>query len=325
MVLFFYSPISDSSYQPCLKFTVVTKCFLDSKQGFKLPDSVKATTAIEDTVKFGKVLLVVIPVPFLGKTLTRVKDLIQPDHIIVSCAKGILVDTLETPDDILKGVLPPELHSRLAFMSGPSFAAEVAKGQPTAVTVASQSPEVAEQVQNVLSTPFFRCYRTQDVKGAELGGALKNVIAIACGISDGLEYGPNARAALITRGLSELVQLAVKCGANPLTLQGLSGLGDLVLTATGDLSRNRTVGMRIGKGETLEDIQKSMKTVAEGVLTSKAVYHLAQKTQTDCPVLTGIYRVIHEGADPRKVVLENMSRPLREEISPFLVEAAHRA
>lgn len=203
-------------------------------------------------------------------------------------------------------------------MSGPSFAVEVAQGKPTAVTIACENNEVALRAQELLSSPRFRIYTSNDVIGVELGGALKNVLAIACGISDGLGFGNNGRAALITRGLDELTRLAVKCGANPLTLSGLSGVGDIILTCTGDLSRNRTVGMRLGKGEKLEDIVADMTAVAEGVLTSRSAAKLAEKEGIECPVIMGIYQVIHENADPAQVVQKNMSRPLIPEINPIV-------
>mmetsp|Transcript_18320 Transcript_18320/g.51324 ORF Transcript_18320/g.51324 Transcript_18320/m.51324 type:complete len:495 (-) Transcript_18320:65-1549(-) len=239
-------------------------------------------------------------------------------HIMVSCTKGILNDTLETVDEILHRVLPPPFHGRLAFLSGPSFAAEVARGLPSAVTIAAREEEVAMHVQLMLSTARFRCYRTNDVTGVELGGALKNVLAIACGISDGLQFGNNCRAALITRGNNEIQRLALAKGASPHTMAGLSGVGDLVLTCTADLSRNRTVGLRLGKGEKLTDIIASMTAVAEGVLTSRSADALASKMGVDCPIINGIFRVIHGGADPAAVTEEVMSRELRFEVDDDL-------
>ena len=209
----------------------------------------------------------------------------------------------------------------LAFLSGPSFAAEVARGMPCAVTIASRDEATAARVQTALSTPTFRCYRTTDVTGVEMGGALKNVLAIACGISDGLGYGGNARAALITRGLAETTRLAVARGADPLTLMGLAGMGDLVLTCTGDLSRNRTVGLRIGKGEKLEEILASVHTVAEGVATARSAHALAQKLGVDCAIMEGIYKVLHLGADPATVVREAMTRELKSEVATEVREA----
>lgn len=294
-------------------------------KGFILPEKLRATTDLLEATKHGKLILMVIPTPFVASVMAQVSGAISEDQIVCSCTKGILNETLETPDKILKRVLPSNLHTRLAFLSGPSFAAEVAKENPTAVTVASENERVRVAVQEWMSSPRFRCYTTNDVVGVELGGALKNVLAIACGISDGLGFGSNGRAALITRGLDELSRLAVSCGANPLTLSGLSGVGDLILTCTGDLSRNRTVGMRLGKGETLEEVMKSMSAVAEGVLTSKSAHNLAKKMGVDCPVIEGIYKVIHLGENPLDVVASNMTRPLKPEVSPIVADACQRS
>lgn len=292
--------------------------------GFPLPESLRASNDIKQVAAHGEILLMVIPTPFVERTVSQVVDAVRKDAILVSCTKGILNDTLETPNHILKRVLPQHLHSRLAYLSGPSFAAEVAKENPTAVTVASEDDAVAQRVQAMMSSPRFRCYRTHDVTGVELGGALKNVLAIACGISDGLGFGSNGRAALLTRGLDEITRLAVHSGASPLTLAGLAGVGDIVLTCTGDLSRNRSVGVRLGKGEKLADITAAMKgAVAEGVLTSRSAHHLALKQGIECPVIEGIYKVIHEGADPVEVVTKNMSRPLKAEVDQRVAQAAH--
>eukprot|EP00210_Caulerpa_lentillifera_P002609 g2497.t2 len=254
----------------------------------------RATGELSDVIQFGSVLLMVVPTPFIETTLVEHQSLFEDtDKILVSCTKGILNDSLETVNEILYRILPANFHSQMAYLSGPSFAKEVAQQAPTAVTIASESSEVAKTVQRLLSTSRFRCYWTKDIIGVELGGALKNVLAIACGISDGLNCGNNGRAALITRGLHEITKLAVGKGAHPLTMGGLAGMGDLVLTCTGDLSRNRTVGLRIGQGEKLQDIQNSTNTVAEGVLTSKAAFELSQKLGVECPIIEGIYRVIH--------------------------------
>lgn len=294
--------------------------------GIKLPESMKASTDMVEVVTGTELILLVIPTQFIARTVGRISSVLQPHQIIVSCAKGISIDTLQTVNELLEGALPPALHPRLAYLSGPSFAKEVAQGCPTAVTIASVDDAVAERAQVLLSSPIFRCYRTNDVIGVELGGALKNVLAIACGISDGLHYGCNARAALITRGLSEISKMAAAKGANPLTMSGLAGMGDLVLTCTGDLSRNRTMGLRLAAGESLADITASMGgAVAEGVPTSRAAHQLALKLGLDCPVISGIYRVINEGADPRKVVVETMSRDLKQEVDALLVQAASAA
>jgi glycerol-3-phosphate dehydrogenase (NAD(P)+) len=224
-------------------------------KGFKLPAAVSATTDLGEAVRGASVVLLVVPTPFLAATAAALAPLVDPaSTTLVSCTKGILNDTLETPAGILSRVLPEAVRPRLAYLSGPSFAAEVAAGAPTVVTIAAEDEAVARGVQEALSTPTFRCYRTTDVVGVELGGALKNVLAIACGISDGLGFGANGRAALITRGLGEMTRVAAALGAHPLTMAGLAGMGDLVLTCTGDLSRNRTVGLCVGRGEKVADV-----------------------------------------------------------------------
>ncbi|KAI8477206.1 MAG: NAD-dependent glycerol-3-phosphate dehydrogenase [Monoraphidium minutum] len=293
--------------------------------GVRAPDNVVATNNIEVALA-AEFILLVVPTPYLEATLAPAVSHIRPGAILVSCAKGILNGTLETAEQLLHRVLPEEHHPRLAFLSGPSFAKEVAAGKPTMVTVASRDEKVARQVQGVISTTFFRCYRTTDVMGVELGGALKNVLAIACGISDGLDLGSNARAAIITRGLCEVTSIATAMGADPITMLGLGGIGDLVLTCTGDLSRNRTVGLRIGKGEKLDDITHSMGgAVAEGVLTSRSAYELARRMGTHCPTIEAIYRVIHEGADPVCMVAENIGCEMEHEVPHVLQRAASRA
>lgn len=278
-------------------------------KGHKLPESLRACSDKHAAIAGAAIILLVVPTPAVEEV---VKDLAMgPTQILVSCTKGILNDTLETPNEIIQRVLPA--LTNVAFLSGPSFAKEVAENQPTAVTIASTNESVAVTVQQALSGERFRCYRSHDVVGVELGGALKNVLAIATGISDGLGFGCNARAFLITRGLAEMNLLSVRSGADPLTLAGLSGVGDVILTCTSTLSRNYTVGYRLGKGEKLDEIIASLGAVAEGVKTSRSAHELAVKLGVEVPVITGIYRVIHLGEAPLQVLHENMSRPLREE------------
>ena len=206
------------------------------------------------------------------------------------------------------------LSPRYAVLSGPSFAAEVMDAQPTAVVLGCENDALGARLREIFSTPFFRCYSSSDVTGVEMGGALKNVMAIAAGIGDGLGFGSNARAALITRGLAELSRLGTAMGARPLTFMGLSGLGDLVLTCTGRLSRNRQVGIRLGKGEKLDDIVASLGMVAEGVKTASAARELAKKLNVSAPVTEAMCRVLYENADPAAAVRELMERPLKEEL-----------
>ncbi len=285
--------------------------------GFELPPGVTASQDLEAVVAGSTLVLCVAPTPHVGRVIGSVAKVFRDDHILVSCSKGIENDSLETVDQIMERVLPSKLHGNLAYLSGPSFAKEVAAQSPTAVTVASHMPWVGRQVQQLLSNNRFRCYTTRDVPGVELGGALKNVMAICVGAGDGLGFGYNVRAGLITRGLAEITRMAVRKGADPLTLQGLAGMGDLVLTCTGELSRNRTVGVRLGKGETLEQILGSTITVAEGVLTSRSAWQLADKlgVADRVPIIEQAYRVLWEGKDLLVAMEDLMSRPLKDELT----------
>lgn len=215
---------------------------------------------------------------------------------------------------VLKQTLPNIPESRFAVLSGPSFAKDVAHQLPTAVTVASKDKDVAVFVQRVFATPFFRVYTNNDMIGVELGGSVKNVIAIAAGIIDGLGLGLNTRAALITRGLAEIRRLGLTLGANPRTFTGLAGVGDLILTCTGDLSRNHTVGRKIGQGRRLKEILSEMRMVAEGVKTAKSVYNLSRKLGVEMPICHEIYRILYEDLPPKDAVYRLMTRDLRHEL-----------
>ena len=285
--------------------------------GFEVPPTMTADGDLESVVAQSRLILSVAPTPFVGRVIGGIKHAITDEHILVSCSKGIENDSLETVDEILERSLPRSLHGNLAYLSGPSFAKEVAAQSPTAVTVASHMPWVGREVQRLMSSNRFRCYTTRDVSGVELGGALKNVMAICVGAGDGLGFGYNVRAGLITRGLAEITRMAIRKGADPLTLQGLAGMGDLVLTCTGELSRNRTVGVRLGRGETLEQILGSTVTVAEGVLTSRSAWQLAHKlgVADRVPIIEQAYRVLWEGKDLLTAMEDLMSRPLKDELT----------
>lgn len=282
--------------------------------GHRLPDTLTATGDLRACVQPARIVLTVMPTPHVARLALQMAPLLTDEQAIVSCSKGIDNESLETVNEIFERVLPRRLKSSLAYLSGPSFAAEVAIESPTAVTVASVDRTLARFVQQELSTDRFRCYATNDVIGVEMGGALKNVMAIATGAADGLGFGHNARAGLITRGLAEITRLAVKKGGNPLTMQGLAGVGDLVLTCTGDLSRNRMVGLRLGRGETMAQILDSMTAVAEGVLTSRSAFRLAQQLGVDVPIIENTYRVVHEGLAPLDALEALMSRTLKDEL-----------
>jgi glycerol-3-phosphate dehydrogenase (NAD(P)+) len=238
---------------------------------------------------------------------------LPPEAILVSTVKGIELDTGKTMDAVLEEVLPAVHHPRLTFLSGPSFAHEVARHKPTVVTIACRQDAYAIAVQSHLSCPWFRCYSDSDVVGVEIGGALKNVIAIAVGVSDGLDMGANARAATMTRGLAEITRLGVALGANPLTFLGLAGMGDLVLTCTGDLSRNRRVGLALGAGRTLEDILAELGEVAEGVRTTYAACQLAERIGVELPIAEGVRALLEGKVDPRQGATLLLTRQLRGE------------
>jgi len=258
-------------------------------------------------------LLLVPPSQIMRFLLTQAIDSIREDALIISASKGIENDTLLPMSDVLKQLLPAQIYQHSAYISGPTFAREVALEQPSAVVVAAQKNEVAEQVQEIFNTDYFRVYTNSDVVGIEIGGALKNVIALAAGVCDGLGYGYNTRAALITRGLAEMKRIGLAMGAQGDTFAGLAGMGDLVLTCTGDLSRNRSVGYELGKGRKLAEILADMTMVAEGVKTSLSSYQLAEKLGVEVPIISQMYAILYQDKDPRLAVTELMQRELKSE------------
>jgi glycerol-3-phosphate dehydrogenase (NAD(P)+) len=263
----------------------------------------------------GKELVVmVVPSHVFREILQQIKPYLAPGVPILSATKGIENETLLTMQQVLAAVLDKTHAKQYACLAGPSFAKEVSLKLPTAVTIACQDPEEAAQLQRLFFTEFFRVYTSQDIIGIELCGAIKNVIALGAGIADGLGSGHNARAALITRGLAEITRLGMALGANPQTFAGLAGMGDLVLTCTSDLSRNRTVGMQIGKGKFLPEITRDMKMVAEGVKTTQSAYDLAKKIGVDMPISAQVYAILYKGKDPKQAVKELMTRELKVEI-----------
>ncbi len=284
--------------------------------GASFPDTLQVTSDLEHAVSGRDVILVVIPSHGFRKVIQQAANHIasKPPEAVISATKGIENATLCSMTEVLEQELPPALSGKFAVLSGPSFAREVADHLPTAVTIACADHGLGLKLQELFSTDSFRVYCNPDVTGVQIGGAVKNVLAIASGISDGMKYGTNTRAALITRGLAEITRLGMKAGANPLTFAGLAGLGDLVLTCTGDLSRNRQVGLRLGAGETVDEILSSMSMVAEGVKTSKSVYQLSQKYNVEMPITEQVYRVIYKGLEPGEAVRELMMRPPKHEL-----------
>jgi glycerol-3-phosphate dehydrogenase (NAD(P)+) len=282
-------------------------------KGIRFPDRLRPCPDLDDACDGRDVLVFVCPSEGVRALAQAVRLRLRGAPLLVTAAKGVEQDTRLTMSSILEDVVGPEHAGRVAALSGPSFAREVAIDMPTAVTAAARDAVVAEAVQRVFTGSHFRVYTSTDVTGVEIGGAVKNVIAVAAGVSDGLGFGHNSRAAIITRGLAEITRLAVRLGADRQTLAGLSGIGDLVLTCTGDLSRNRTVGLRLGRGERLEDIIGSMREVAEGVRNTRSVRDLAHSVNVEMPITEQMYQLLYERKDARRVVGDLMSRGLKRE------------
>jgi glycerol-3-phosphate dehydrogenase (NAD(P)+) len=283
--------------------------------GAKLPPSLTATGDMAAALHGKPFVVSVVPSHVVRQVMAQAGKLMSSDTVVISASKGIENDSLQTMDEVLKDALPGRLGTRLAFLSGPSFAKEVGVGLPTAVVMASRDRRVAEDAAALFQSERFRVYTSDDVAGVELGGALKNVIAIAAGVADGLGLGHNSRAALITRGLAEISRLAVRKGANPLTLAGLAGMGDLVLTCTGDLSRNRTVGMGLGRGQKLSEVLAGMSQVAEGVKTTKSAQDLAERLGVEMPITDAMYRMLYQDQPAQEAVGSLMGRAPKHELA----------
>jgi glycerol-3-phosphate dehydrogenase (NAD(P)+) len=281
--------------------------------GIQLSAGLAFTNDLAEAYAGSTMVLCVVPSQLVRRVMSNSLPFLPQGGVIVSASKGIEVDTLATVSEIYQEILPADLYASFAALSGPSFAREVAQQMPTAVTVASESESVARRVQEAFTTSYFRVYRNEDVVGVELGGAIKNVIAIAAGISDGLGFGSNTRAALITRGLAEMTRLGLAMGAHPATFAGLAGMGDLVLTCTGDLSRNRTVGIQVGQGRRLSEILGEMRMVAEGVKTTESAYNLCRKLGVEMPIVEQMYQILYQDKPAREAVLELMTRNLKAE------------
>jgi glycerol-3-phosphate dehydrogenase (NAD(P)+) len=281
--------------------------------GVRLPDGVAIEHDFARSVTQADQLLVVVPSHAFREVLERVKPLLRPGQRVAWATKGFELATGKLPHDVAAEVLGPSVPT--AVLSGPTFAKEVGAGLPSAMTVASKDLDYAMQLARSISGEKFRAYASDDMIGVEVGGATKNVLAIGAGISDGLGFGANTRVAMITRGLVEMMRLGVALGADRETFMGLAGLGDLVLTCTGDLSRNRTVGLKLGRGLTLEEILRQTRMVAEGVHTSEAVVSLAARQGVDMPLCQQTHAIIHLGKDPATAFQELMARDLKDEVA----------
>ena len=273
--------------------------------GIRFPNHLNVTPDLPEALVGQDFIVEAIPSQKLRSVMVKALPYLEPETPLCCASKGIEEGTLMTMEDVLRDVLPVVHHAQLSFLAGPSFAREVAENQPTAVVMAARFSDVADAAAAAFHAGNFRAYFIDDIVGAELGGALKNIIAIACGVADGLGIGLNARAALMTRGLAEITRLAVAKGAQPATLAGLAGMGDLVLTCTGGLSRNRRVGIGLGQGKSLEEVLDELGQVAEGVITTRTAYQLAHRMNIEMPITEQIYALLYEGCSAQ-VVLQNL-------------------
>jgi len=281
--------------------------------GFSFPPEVTFSNDIRETASSAGILFVAVPSRFCRPVFKEIAPVLRRDQVIVSLTKGIEEGSLKRMTEIMEEVFSPHSLPRLAVLSGPSFAREVAEKHPTAVVIASADAESARSIQHLVSNIHFRAYTSDDVAGVELAGALKNVIAVACGISDALRFGHNTRAALITRGIAEMTRLGLKLGAKKETFLGLAGIGDLVLTCTARLSRNYHVGYELGRGRPLAEILAETRMVAEGVTTTMSVRDLAHREEVEMPISNEVYRILYKGKNPQESLGELMLRTLKGE------------
>lgn len=280
---------------------------------FELVTNIRATTELEDAVDGADFVLLVVPSHAMREMVSRLQPRLTRETVLVSAAKGVENSTLMRMEEVIADVLRESFEPSYVALSGPSFALEVAKGDPTAIVAASRSRDASEMIQRSLSSGSFRIYTNTDVVGVELGGAVKNVVAIAAGVVRGLGFGTNAVAAIITRGLAEMTRLALAEGARAETMAGLAGLGDLVLTCTGELSRNRHVGIELGRGRKLAEILSEMREVAEGVRTTSSIYELGKRLGIEMPITASIYALLYQDKPASEAANELMGRPLKRE------------
>jgi glycerol-3-phosphate dehydrogenase (NAD(P)+) len=302
------------AYEPYLVETMIATrenpIYLPS---VRVPETVRFTNSIRDVLDGAGIVLMAVPSHVYRQVFSEMLPLLNPDMLFVSAAKGIENDTLMRMSEVLTDVAKPRFTPQVAAISGPTFAPEVARGEPTALVVASPDEPLRLLLQSELSAPLFRLYTNPDLIGVEVAAAVKNIIAIAAGVVEGLGLGSNATAALITRGLAEITRLVAACGGKRETLFGLAGLGDLVLTSYGNLSRNRRVGIALGQGQNIEDVVSNMRMVAEGVKTAKSTVALSRKLNVEMPIAEKMYSVLYEGLKPQDAIGDLMERKLKEE------------
>ncbi len=282
--------------------------------GIKIPSAVKISSHLEEAASGKELLALALPSHVVREVAKNLAEIRLDNPIILNLAKGIETKTLCRMSEVLKQELPEKLHNNICTLSGPSHAEEVSRKIATSVVVAGFKQETAQKIQEIFMNSYFRVYTNSDLTGVELGGSLKNIIAIASGICDGLGLGDNTKGALLTRGLAEMMRLAEKLGAKSSTLAGLSGMGDLITTCISKYSRNRFVGEQIGKGKTLPEVLKNMVMVAEGIKTTESAYKLAQNYQVEMPITEQMYKILFENKNPKAAVLDLMKRDPKSEI-----------
>jgi glycerol-3-phosphate dehydrogenase (NAD(P)+) len=281
--------------------------------GFRLPDHVEVTTELPAALEGADIVLSVMPSHLVRRLYQQMLPHVKESMLFVSATKGLENGSLLRSSEVIREVLSAQMTPRVAVISGPTFAKEVARFEPTALVVASSDGRVADRIQAAFSGPTFRLYSSSDTIGVEIGGSIKNVVAIGAGVLHGMGLGHNPMAALITRGLAEMTRLAVAMGGQPLTLAGLAGLGDLVLTCNGDLSRNRTVGVELAHGRKLDEIVSSMKMVAEGIKTTNVAVDLAKRYSVEMPISEQMFQVLNFGVSPREAIQRLMERSIKGE------------
>ena len=279
--------------------------------GFSLPETIVPTNELAEALAEAELILTAVPSHVCRRIYLQMLPALRPEMVFVNATKGLEIETRMRMEEVVRDLLP--FPPRYVTLSGPSFALEVAKDEPCAIVAASASIDLAAEVQETIATKRFRIYTNNGVTGVEIGGAIKNVMAISTGAINGLGLGYNSAAALVTRGLAEMTRLALRLGGKAETLAGLSGLGDLVLTCFGELSRNRRVGYELGRGRNLAEISSEMRTVAEGVKTARAAHELATGMGVEMPIASGVYQMLYQGKSPQELLTELMERPLKSE------------
>jgi len=283
--------------------------------GFSFPEGLRATASLDEALDKAVLAILAVPSQNMRLNVRLVREHLDSSMLILSVAKGLEVESVKRMSQVVSEEVAPRFHPNICVLSGPNLSREIARGLPAVTVVAAYDATVAAKVQRIMATPLFRVYTNTDVIGVELGGALKNIIALAAGMVDGLEYGNNTKAGLITRGLAEITRLGVAAGANPLTFAGLAGLGDLVATCSSPLSRNRFVGQELAKGRDLKEVLSSMTGIAEGITTTVAALKLAEELDVEMPIAEQVFRVLFKGLNVRRAVSELMVRELKHELA----------